>query len=70
MMVSIAKRHVDHGQTLEVVASLVLHGHADATVKLDRRLPDETGRAADLHLGGRDGLASLVGIGLAAIMVA
>src|SRR5260370_13430974 len=59
MMVGVAEQAVDHGDALEVVANLVLHGHANAAVELDRALADDAARAADLDLGGGDPLAPL-----------
>src|SRR5262245_2333713 len=59
MIVGIAEHRIDHRDALEVVADLVLHGHADTAMQLDRLLADEFSRAADLHLGGADRLAPL-----------
>src|SRR6266851_10164926 len=59
MMVGVAEQTVDHGDALEVVANLVLHGHANAAMELDRALADDAARAADLDLGGGDRLAPL-----------
>src|SRR5215813_3021359 len=59
MMVGVAEQGVDHGDTLEVVAGLVFHGHADAAVELDRALADDAARATDLDLGGGDGFSPL-----------
>src|SRR5260370_37929247 len=59
MMVGIAEQGIDHGGSLEIVPHLVLHGHADPAVKLDRLLADKTSGAADLHLRGRDRFAPL-----------
>src|ERR1041385_5039304 len=59
VMVGVAEQGVDHGDALEVVADLVLHGHADAAVQLDRALADDAAGAADLHLRGADRLAPL-----------
>ncbi len=41
MVVRVAEGVFDHGQPLEVVADLGLHGHADAAMELDRLLADE-----------------------------
>src|SRR5262245_59926175 len=62
MVVSVAEHRIDHGDALEVVADLVLHGHADAAMQLDRALTDDTTGASDLHLGGGDRLAALRGV--------
>src|SRR5215831_13374071 len=62
MVVGITENRVDHGDALEVVADLVLHGHADAAMELDRLLPHDAARPPDLHLGGRDGAAALGGV--------
>ena len=64
VVVGIAEHRIDHGGALEVVADLVLHGHADAAVQLDRLLADEFCRAPDLHLGGGDRLAAIAEPGL------
>src|SRR5882724_7212715 len=53
MIIGVAKTVLDHGQPLEVVADLGLHGHADAAMELDRLLADELCRLADLHFRGR-----------------
>ena len=70
MMIGVAEHRVDHGDALEIVADLVLHGHADAAVELDRLLADEAAGAADLHLRRRYRLAPLAASSSAAIMVA
>src|SRR5262249_21836548 len=57
MVVGVAEQRVDDADAFEIVPDLVLHGHADAAVQLDRLLADETPGAADLHLGGGDRLA-------------
>src|SRR3954452_3314158 len=62
VVVGVTERVLDHGQALEVVADLRLHGHADAAVELDRLLSDELQRLADLHLGRGDGVAALLGV--------
>src|SRR6516162_10336443 len=54
VVIRVAEGVLDHGQPLEVVADLGLHGHTDAAVELDRLLADELARFADLHLGRRD----------------
>src|SRR5579883_2429132 len=41
MMVRVAEQRIDHGDALEIVADLRLHGHADAAVQLDRALADD-----------------------------
>src|ERR1043166_5943182 len=41
VMIGVAEGQVDGGDALEVVADLVLHGHADAAVPLDRALADD-----------------------------
>src|SRR5580704_7761137 len=51
MMVGVAEQGVDHGDALEVVTDLILHGHANAAMELDRALADKAARAADLDLG-------------------
>ena len=61
MVVGVAEGHVDHGQPLEVVADLGLHGHADAAMQLDRLLADELAGLADLHLGSGDRGRALLG---------
>src|ERR1700741_5007441 len=64
MMIGVAERGVDGGDALEVVADLVLHGHADAAVQLDGALADDAAGATDLHLGGGDRLAPVARGGL------
>src|SRR4051812_5693298 len=54
MIVGIAEHRIDHRDALEVVPDLVLHGHADAAVELDRLLAHELARAADLHFRSAD----------------
>src|SRR5688572_22150619 len=49
VVVGVAEGRLDHGQPLEVVADLVLHGHADAAVQLDRLLADVFRGASHLH---------------------
>src|SRR5262249_10452893 len=64
MVIGVAEQRVGDDDAFEVVPDLVLHGHADATVQLDRLLADEPPGAADLHLGGGDGLAPFQNIGI------
>src|SRR5579883_742850 len=54
VIIGVAERVLDHGQALEVVADLGLHGHADAAMELDRLLADILAGLADLHLGRGD----------------
>src|SRR4051812_11564543 len=62
MMIGVAERLVDHGGALEVVADLVLHGHADAAVQLDRAFADDLRGASDLNLGSGNGLPPFDGV--------
>src|SRR5262245_45013320 len=55
MVVGVAEQRVDDADAFEIVPDLVLHGHADAAVQLDRVLADETPGAADLHPGRQRG---------------
>src|ERR1700746_305644 len=64
MVVGVAEQRVDDADAFEIVPDLVLHGHADAAVQLDRLLPDKPPGAADLHLGGGDRLAAFDHVGL------
>src|ERR1700754_5165665 len=61
VIVGVAKAVLDHGQPLEVVTDLGLHGHADAAMELDRLLADELQRFADLHFRGRKRRGALFG---------
>ena len=70
VIVGVAEHAFDHRQALEVVADLVLHGHADAAVQLDRLLADKLAGAADLHLGRGDRLRRSAAFGSSAIIVA
>src|SRR3954465_9001810 len=60
VIIGIAEHVLDHGEPLEVVADLGLHGHADAAVQLNRLLTDEFSGLADLNLGGADGGRALL----------
>src|SRR6266446_4508022 len=62
MKVGIAEHRVDHRGAFEVMADLVLHGHADAAMQLDRLLADQPRGTADLHLCGRERVAPFSGI--------
>jgi len=54
MMVGVAEHRVDHGDALEVVADLVLHGHANATMELDRALAEIALLANNMNEGKRE----------------
>src|SRR5260221_6343535 len=62
VVVGVAEHRVDHADALEVMTDLVLVGHADAAMKLDRLLADSAPGAAALDLGGGDGAAALAGV--------
>jgi hypothetical protein len=62
VMVGVAEQRVDHGDALEIMADLVLHGHADSAVELDRALSDDAARTADLYLDGGNRFAPLGGV--------
>src|SRR5215210_9493676 len=47
VVVGVSEGLVDHRGTLEVVADLVLHRHADAAMQLDRAFADDLGGTAD-----------------------
>jgi hypothetical protein len=50
VIIGVAEGGVDGGDAFELVADLVLHGHADTAVQLDRAMADDAAGAADLLL--------------------
>src|SRR5258708_22400412 len=59
VVIGVAEHRIDHADALEVMADLVLVGHADAAMKLDGLLADIAPGTAGLDLGGGDGAAAL-----------